>query len=91
MIRQTARLGVPWLHAAGNHDMDLPVTDDAASLATFRRTFGPDTFAWEEAQANVVVLDDVIARPGGYVGGLREEQFRFLEAYLASMPNGLRH
>lgn len=86
MVAQVARLDVPWLHAAGNHDMDLPVTGDDASLATFRRTFGPDTFAWEEAQANLVVLDDVVARPGGYIGGLREAQFAFLEAYLATMP-----
>lgn len=88
MVAQTARLGVPWLHVAGNHDMDLPVATDEASLRTFRRTFGPDTFAWEEAQANFVLLDDVIARPDGYVGGLRDAQFRFLEAYLATMPRG---
>lgn len=88
MVAQTARLGVPWLHVAGNHDMDLPVRDDASSLATFTRTFGPDTFAWEEAQANIVVLDDVIAQPGGYVGGLRESQFEFLRSYLATMPRG---
>lgn len=86
LVADIARLGVPWLHVAGNHDMDKPVRDDATSLDTFRRTFGPDTFAWEEAQANVVVLDDVIGAPDGYTGGLREAQFRFLEAYLATMP-----
>lgn len=82
----TATLGVPWLHAPGNHDLDFDAADDAASLATFRRHYGPDTFAWEEAQASFVVLDDVIYQPGqtpAYVGGLREEQFAFLEQYLS--------
>src|SRR5690606_6628057 len=47
----TASLHVPWLHAPGNHDQDIDATDDADALQTFRHTFGPDTFAWEEARA----------------------------------------
>lgn len=85
--RATARLGLPWLHAAGNHDLDAAAASDEASLQTFRSVFGPDTLAWEEPEASFVVLDDVIARPGetpGYVGGLRPSQFEFLEAYLAT-------
>lgn len=84
----TASLGVPWLHVAGNHDVD-PGTGDAASLATFHRSFGPDTVAWEEPEATFIGLDDVILLPGqrpAYVGGLREEQFAFLEAYLPTLP-----
>lgn len=84
-----ARLGVPWLHAAGNHDVDPDARADTGSLAAFRATYGPDTFAWEEAEASFVVLDDVIAKPGqrpAYVGGLREEQFAFLSSYLAARP-----
>ncbi len=86
MIAQTARLGVPWLHVAGNHDLDAGAADDVASLATFRRHFGPDTFAWETPQASFLLFDDVVHMPGAspsYVGGLREDQFRFIEAYLA--------
>jgi hypothetical protein len=86
---QTRRLGVPWLHAPGNHDLDFDAADDAGSLDTFRNTFGPDSFAWEEPQATFVVLDDVIYRPGQtpkYIGGLREDQFAFLEAYLPTLP-----
>jgi hypothetical protein len=82
----TARLRVPWLHAPGNHDVDLAATTEAGALGAYRSSFGPDTFAWEEEQANFVVLNDVIARPGlrpAYIGGLREDQFAFLEAYLA--------
>lgn len=84
----TARLGLPWLHAPGNHDIDFDAATDAGSLDSFRHHFGPDTFAWEEPQATFLVLDDVIYRPGmrpAYVGGLREEQFAFLERYLPTV------
>jgi hypothetical protein len=87
--RATARVGVPWMHVAGNHDLDFDAGSDEDSLLTFRNTYGPDTFAWEEAQAVFIGMDDVIYRPkpdGGYVGGLREEQFTFLERYLATIP-----
>lgn len=80
-----ATLATPWLHVPGNHDIDFDAPDDARSLDSFRHAFGPDTRAWEEHQANFIVLDDVLYQPGGkpeYIGGLREEQFEFLEAYL---------
>ena len=82
---ETRRMGLPWLHVAGNHDLDFDVARDEDSLLTFRNTFGPDTFAWEEDEAVIVGLDDVIYQPGqspAYIGGLREDQFAFLEAYL---------
>ena len=82
---ETARLGTPWLHAPGNHDLDFDAAHDAASLDSFRAHYGPDTYAWEEPEASFVVLDDVIYQPGerpAYIGGFREEQFAFLDAYL---------
>ncbi|AXK72229.1 calcineurin phosphoesterase [Lysobacter sp. TY2-98] len=81
----TTRLGAPWLHVAGNHDVDPDAQVDSEALSTFRQQFGPDTFAWEEPQADFVVLDDVISQPGrkpAYVGGLRDDQFAFLAQYL---------
>ena len=84
-----ASLGVPWLHAPGNHDLDFDAASDEQSLGSFRHAFGPDTFAWEEHQAGFIVLDDVVYRPGqspAYIGGLREQQFAFLSAYLAGVP-----
>jgi hypothetical protein len=84
----SAAAGVPWLHAPGNHDLEADAADDASSLATFATHFGPDTFAWEEREAVFVVLDNVVAQPGqrpAYVGGLREDQFAFLERYLAGL------
>ena len=84
----TATLGVPWLHIAGNHDLDADATTDAETLRSFRANYGPDTVAWEEPQATFIGLDDVIAMPGqrpAYIGGLREDQFAFLEAYLPTV------
>lgn len=91
--RHHATLGIPWLHAPGNHDIDFDANDDVASLNTYRRTFGPDTVAWEMPGHAFIALDDVIYRPGqrpAYIGGLREEQFAFLETYLATLPSETR-
>jgi hypothetical protein len=88
MKAATAKLRTPWLHVPGNHDLDFDAMRDEDSLQTFRGEFGPDTLAWEESQAVFVTLDDVIHRPGekpAYVGGLREDQFEFLQAYLPTV------
>jgi hypothetical protein len=85
----TASLGLPWLHVAGNHDVDPGATDDATSLRAFHASYGPDTVAWEEPGATFIGLDDIVAMPGqrpAYVGGLRDDQFAFLEAYLPTVP-----
>lgn len=87
----TAALGVPWLHLAGNHDRDLDAASDEDSLLTFRNRYGPDTLAWEEHEANFIAMDDVIHQPGipaGYIGGLRAQQFAFLESYLPTLDRG---
>ena len=86
----TVSLGIPWLHVPGNHDLDFDAAGDADSLLTYRHTFGPDTFAWEEQGAAFVLLDNVVYLPGQrpvYTGGLREDQFAFLESYLATLPD----
>ncbi|HEY1140407.1 MAG TPA: calcineurin-like phosphoesterase family protein [Lysobacter sp.] len=91
--RVTAKLRVPWLHVAGNHDLDVDASRDEDALLGFRNVFGPDTYAWEEPQASFIVLDDVVYMPGkkpAYVGGLREDQLAFLDAYLASLPKDRR-
>jgi len=87
--RVTGRLGVPWLHVPGNHDMDFDAGRDEDALLSYRAHHGPDTYAWEDRLATVLVLDDVIYRPGAtspYIGGLRADQFVFLERYLPTAP-----
>jgi len=87
----TARLGVPWFHVPGNHDMDTDAPGDDGALATWRSVMGPDTYALEEGDTSFVLLDDVIHLGNRrYVGGLREDQFAFLEAYLGGLPKQRR-
>ncbi|HEY5850724.1 MAG TPA: calcineurin-like phosphoesterase family protein [Lysobacter sp.] len=93
MNQATSQLGVPWLHVPGNHDLDFDATRDEDALLSFRNVFGPDSYAWEEPQASFIVLDDVVVLPGqqpAYIGGLREDQFAFLQAYLATLPKDRR-
>lgn len=85
----TARLGIPWLHVPGNHDLDPGSEGDEGSLSAFHRSYGPDSYVREEPEAAFVVLDNVVKLPGargGYVGGLREDQFALLEAWLPTQP-----
>lgn len=85
----TGRLGIPWLHVPGNHDLDPGAADDHGSLSAFHRSYGPDSYVREEPEAAFVVLDNVVKLPGargGYVGGLREDQFALLEAWLPTQP-----
>jgi len=91
MLRTTMRLQVPWLFVPGNHDLDFDAAGDEDSLRTFRHHLGPDTFAWEEEALTFIGLDDIIYQPGkspSYVGGLREDQFAFLQAYLPTVRRG---
>ena len=87
-----ARLDTPWLHVPGNHDLDFDAGDDRRSLETFRQHFGADSFAWEEQGLSLIGLDDVLYDPASrtYRGGLREEQFAFLAAYLSTLPDSQR-
>lgn len=88
LTKAVTSLGVPWLHVPGNHDMDIGAQSDATSLASYHRYLGPDTYAWEEPSMVFIGMDDIIAQPGqkpAYVGGLREDQFAFLERYLPTI------
>ena len=86
--QETTKLQVPWFHVPGNHDLNVDAADDAASLSSWRAVYGPDTYAVNEQGASFVFLDDVVFQPGGkpgYIGGLREDQFAFLQAYLGTL------
>jgi hypothetical protein len=84
-----AAVGVPWYNLPGNHDLALGTADESAALAPFESAYGPSTYAFHAGPALFVALDDV--RPQGgprYIGGLREDQFQFLENLLAGAPPG---
>ncbi|MDE0152368.1 MAG: calcineurin-like phosphoesterase family protein [Gammaproteobacteria bacterium] len=89
--------GVPQYYVAGNHDVDFDATDDAHSLDTFRREWGPEYYSFDIGQVHFVVLDDVrypcngvddhpFCDPAGkpaYNGVIHERQLAWLRNDLA--------
>lgn len=51
--------GAPLYLVPGNHDLDLDAKDDAFSLDTFRREFGPAYYSFDVGKVHFVVLDDM--------------------------------
>lgn len=89
-----AQIGVPWYNVPGNHELNFEATDDQYSLETFKRYFGPPYYAFEYADALVVVLDNIeyqgngqadpadVRGSGGYEASLSANQMRWLEREL---------
>lgn len=91
-----ALIGVPIYPVLGNHDVNARAPDDALSAETWERVYGPATYAFQVGRVHFVVLDDVVwggAPPaawmgrGDYRGGLRPDQIRFLEQFVATVPD----
>lgn len=85
-------MGIPWYNVLGNHDRNYDATEDRLSNETFEATFGPTTHAFRFGNAHFILLDDILMSdpPKGkpYVGGLREDQFTFVENYLKLVNKG---
>ena len=85
-----AQIGVPWYNVPGNHEINFNAKDDASSLETFKKFYGPPYYAFEYADALFVVLDNIeykgngeadpadIRGNGGYEAALSREQMRWL-------------
>ena len=88
-------IGIPWYNVPGNHELNYAAEDDAGSLETFKRYFGPPYYAFEYGRALFVVLDNIYYRgngaageddvrgQGGYVHRLTDAQLDWLEAELS--------
>ncbi|MDX1638651.1 MAG: calcineurin-like phosphoesterase family protein [Balneolaceae bacterium] len=85
-----ARAGIPWFNVYGNHDMNFDASSDRYADETFERVFGPATYAFNHGQVHFIVLDDVVYPrtdgESGYIGGITEEQFAFIEHSLKYVP-----
>jgi hypothetical protein len=86
-----ARIGVPWFNLNGNHDLNLlGGGGDRGAVAAFESAYGPSTYAFRWGRALFVALNDVRYLGGPrYVGGLRPDQFEFLENLLRATPRDL--
>jgi hypothetical protein len=76
------RLGIPWFSVNGNHDLELGQAGEAA-VQSYETTFGPSTYAFYWGKALFIALNDVRHLGGPrYLGGLRADQWAFLESML---------
>ena len=53
------RLGIPWHHVHGNHDMNYDVDSDELADETWERVYGPPTYSFDWGPVHFIVLDDV--------------------------------
>lgn len=78
-----AKIGLPWFHVYGNHDMNFDAETDEHADETFEANFGPPTYSFNHGKAHFIVLDDVVYPredgESGYIGGFTDEQLEFIE------------
>jgi hypothetical protein len=97
--RLMSAIGIPWYNVPGNHDVNHLAPTDRLSLETFKRIFGPPYYSFDYGQVHFVVLDTVIylgsdqdrdephpRGAGSYIGGVDQQQLRWLAADLAQVP-----
>lgn len=86
----TSRVGIPWFNVIGNHDINFDALQPEMADETFTATYGPSTYAMNFGKVHFINLNNVIyPSPGSfgrYIGGIREDQFRFIENSLKLVP-----
>ncbi|HEY1243493.1 MAG TPA: calcineurin-like phosphoesterase C-terminal domain-containing protein [Hyphomicrobiaceae bacterium] len=86
-LRLLGSTGLTWHHCPGNHDINYAAPDDRRSRETWKRTFGPRSYAFQHGQATFFVLDNVeYLGHGRYRGALRTRQLQFIRNVLARVP-----
>ena len=81
--------GTPWWNAGGNHDLDFDAPDHFGARRSFRRAYGPATYAFEQGEALFIVLDNVEyggCHSPGYRGCIGPRQLAFVRNLLAHIP-----
>lgn len=85
-----SKIGIPWHNVLGNHDVNYMAPNDKMSSATYESVYGPATYAFVYGDVHFIVVDDVIHKDEvgsrSYTGGLRSDQFEFVEKYLSTVP-----
>ena len=82
------KIGIPWYNIFGNHDNDRDAITNSERDATFRRFFGPSTYAFEYGQVAFIGLNNIyFSEEGRYRTHFSEKQLRFVENYLDYVPD----
>jgi len=93
--RIIGQIGVPWWNIPGNHDLNYEAPGTHYSRETFKRVFGPTSYAFEYGGALFLMLDNVEylgtdptrpRRDGKYQGRIGERQRAFIANVLAEQP-----
>jgi hypothetical protein len=85
--RIIGQIGIPWYNIAGNHDLNFEASDRKDSRETFKRTFGPDHYAFEYGGALFLMLDNVdYLGNGKYQGRFGKQQLAFVSRVLNETP-----
>ncbi|WP_311276216.1 calcineurin-like phosphoesterase family protein [Methylobacterium sp. WCS2018Hpa-22] len=93
--RIMGRIGIPWFHIGGNHDLNFEAPDARYSRETFKRVYGAPYYAFHHGKALFLMLDTVhylgAASGAGdgvgrYEGRIGERQLAFVANMLAQTP-----
>lgn len=93
--RIMGRIGIPWFHIGGNHDLNFEALDARYSRETFKRVYGAPYYAFHHGKALFLMLDTVhylgAASGAGdgvgrYEGRIGERQLAFVANMLAQTP-----
>lgn len=82
-----AQIGIPWYNTFGNHDYDREAKSNDEKDASFRRTYGPSTYAFEYGQVVFIDFNNIYFKPDGkYIPHFTESQLSFVKSYLQFVP-----
>lgn len=86
--KSVSKIGLPWFHVYGNHDMNFDAESDEFADETFEANFGPATYSFNHGNVHFIVMDNVVYPrtdgESGYIGGVTEKQLEFI-------ANDLKH
>lgn len=86
--QEIGQLGIPFWSLPGNHDHDVAAPTTQQRLKTWRRYFGPPTYAFEYGKALFIMLDNVsIHENGAYFGAVSADGLSFIQQVLAATPH----
>lgn len=81
------QIGIPFYNIFGNHDHDRDQSQNENKDQTFRKFFGPSTYAFEYGQVAFIGLNNIYFNPEGkYQAHLTKNQLIFIDNYLSYVP-----
>jgi len=82
-----AQIGIPWYNTYGNHDFDREAKTNEEKDASFKRTYGPSTYAFEYGQVVFIDFNNIYFKPDGkYIPHFTDDQINFVRNYLEFVP-----